>query len=379
LSERVTSRQLNRTTLARQLLLGRERIDVVEATSRVVALQAQEPGSPYVALWNRVGALDPAEVDRAFHEHALVKATLMRVTLHVVTADDYPSFHDAMQPTLRAARLNDRRFRETGLTPADADALLPKALEFARRPRTNAEAERWVREHVGPFPEPGVWWAFRQYGPFVHAPTGGGWTFGPRPSYRASPLKGGFGDPAAALRVLVRRYLDGFGPASIADVAQFALIARTLVRAAFATLGDDLVELDGPDGKPLFDVPGAPIADADAPAPPRLLGMWDSVLLAYADRGRIVPDAYRRVIARSNGDTLPAILVDGYVAGVWRPVDDGIEATAFRRLTSDEWTGLEAEACELRAFLADREPGLYRRYGRWWADLPAAEVRILGD
>jgi Winged helix DNA-binding domain len=379
LSERLTPRQLNRTTLGRQLLLERERIGVVEATRRAVALQAQEPASPYVALWNRVADLDPADVDRAFRDHAIVKATLMRVTLHTVTAQDYPAFHDAMQPTLRAARLNDRRFRRTGLSHADADALVPKVLAFASEPTTNAEAERWVREQIGEFPEPGIWWAFRQYAPFVHAPTGGAWSFGPRPSYRASPLKAGFGDPVDAAPTLVRRYLEGFGPASIADIAQFCLLSRPLVRAAAEALGDELLELEGPDGKPLVDVPGSSITDAETPAPPRLLGMWDSVLLAYADRGRIVPAEYRRVIARSNGDTLPAILVDGYVAGVWRPVDDGIEATAFRPLTNADWTGLTTEAQALRRFLADREPGVYRRYGRWWADLPAAEVRVLGD
>ena len=331
-----------------------------------------------MALWNRIAGFEAADLDRAFRDHEIVKATLLRVTLHAVAADDYAAFHDAMQPTLRGARLHDGRFRRTGLTPADADALVPKALAFATEPKTNAEAEAWVREHIGDFPEPGVWWAFRQYGPFVHAPAGGPWSFGTRPSYRASPLKAGFGDPAAALPVVVRRYLEGFGPASVADVAQFALLNVPLIRAAFAALGSELVELAGPDGKPLFDIPGGIIPDADTPAPPRLLGMWDSVLLAYADRARIVPAEYRRVIARSNGDTLPTLLVDGYVAGVWRPLDDGIEATAFRKRDDADWDGLEHEAHALRQFLADREPRIYSRYGRWWSDLPAAEVRVLG-
>ena len=345
---------------------------------RVVALQAQEPPSPYLALWNRIADFDPADLDRAFRDHEIVKSTLLRVTLHAVTAEDYSAFHDAMQSTLRAARLNDGRFRRTGLTPADADALVPKVLAFAAEPKTNAEAEAWVREHIGDFPEPGIWWAFRQYAPFVHAVTGGPWSFGSRPSYRASPFKSGFGDPAAALPILVRRYLEGFGPASVRDIAQFALLKVPLIRAAVAAQEAALVELAGPDGAPLFDIPRGVIPDEDAPAPPRLLGMWDSVLLAYADRSRVVPAEYRRVIARSNGDTLPAILVDGFVAGVWRPVDDGIEATAFRRLAAADWDGIEAEARNLLAMLTEREPGIYRRYGRWWSDLPAAEVRVLG-
>jgi hypothetical protein len=105
--------------------------------------------------------------------------------------------------------------------------------------------------------------------------------------------------------------------------------------------------------------------------------MWDSSLLAYADRARLTPPEHRAAIARSNGDVLPTLLVDGYVAGVWRPVEEGIEATAFRRLTAAEWRGLAAEAQALQALLADREPRVYRRYDRWWADLPTAEVRLL--
>jgi hypothetical protein len=107
--------------------------------------------------------------------------------------------------------------------------------------------------------------------------------------------------------------------------------------------------------------------------------MWDSILLAYADRSRIIPPEYRRSVIRSNGDTLPTLLVDGRVSGIWRPVNGGLEATAFRRLTDDEWQGLEDEAVALVAFLADRDPQVYRRYARWWTDLPAAEVRMLAS
>jgi hypothetical protein len=129
---RLTARQLNRATLGRQLLLGREPIDVVSAVHRIVALQAQEPASPYIALWGRVIDLDPAELDRAFADGTIVKATLMRITLHAVDATDYPAFHEAMQPSLRASCLGDPRFTRAGLSSADAEALIPHLLAFAR-------------------------------------------------------------------------------------------------------------------------------------------------------------------------------------------------------------------------------------------------------
>jgi hypothetical protein len=106
--------------------------------------------------------------------------------------------------------------------------------------------------------------------------------------------------------------------------------------------------------------------------------MWDSTLLAYADRSRVIPPDYRRLVTQNNGDVLPTLLVDGYVAGAWRPVEDGVEATAFRALPEAAWEGLESEARALGAFLADRERAVYRRYAHWWDGLPSAEVRVLG-
>ena len=374
---RLSARQLNRATLGRQLLLRRESLDVVEAVHRVVALQAQEPASPYLALWDRVVDLDPGDLDRAFAEGTVVKATLMRITLHAVDATDYPAFHQAMQRTLRAARLTDSRFKVAGLSIADADALVPRLLDFAARPRTNAEVEAWLADQPGVPAHPGVWWALRTFAPLVHAPTGGPWSFGRRPSYVAAREQPGPGDPdGSSVRWLVRRYLEGFGPASAQDVAQFAMIGTATARDALRSL-PGVESLEGPDGAELFDVPGGLVPSEDTPAPPRLIAMWDSVLLAYADRSRIIPPDYRRLVTRQNGDVLPTLLVDGYVAGVWRAVEGGIEATAFHRLSDEAWSGLGSEAGALVAFLADREPRVYSRYAHWWKTLPSAEVRLL--
>ncbi|MEV7614283.1 winged helix DNA-binding domain-containing protein [Streptomyces sp. NPDC089799] len=383
---KVTRQQLNRATLARQLLLRRETVGAAEAVRRVVALQAQHPASPYLALWNRLAGFDPAELDAAFSDGTVVKSTLMRITLHAVHADDYRAFREAVHPTVRAARLGDR-FTASGLTAQDADALVPELLAFADRPRTNAEYEQWLGRRLDPPPGPGAWWGLRHLTPLLHAPTGAPWSFGERPSYVAPPMPPALGDPEvsdASLRALVLRHLEGFGPASVADVAQFALVGRGRVRKALSALAEGpapLERLEGPDGEELFDVPGAPRPDADVPAPPRLMAMWDSVLLAHADRSRVLPAGYRPLVIRRNGDVLPALLVDGYVAGVWRPAEGGIEATAFHRLPDGVWEELAAEAARLTAFLADREPRVYGRYDHWRSKPPALpdghEVRLL--
>src|SRR5205823_2244791 len=206
------------------------------------------PTAPNIAHWNSLTDFDPADLDRAFAKHAIVKATLMRITMHAVDRTDYPAFHEAMQPTLRAARLNDRRFTRTGLSSSDADALVPEVRRFAAQPRTNAEVEAWVDERLGVLPKPSVWWALRHYGPFVHAPTGGPWSFGPRPSYLAARDQQRPADTEASMQRLVVRYLEGFGPASVQDVAAFALVQRPRARDAVAALADRLVRLEGPDG-----------------------------------------------------------------------------------------------------------------------------------
>ncbi|MET7856105.1 winged helix DNA-binding domain-containing protein [Streptomyces sp. NPDC005318] len=376
---RITARELNRCTLARQLLLRREATGVADAVRRVVALQAQQAASPYLALWNRVADFEPARLDAHFADHTVVKSTLMRITLHAVHADDHKVFHEAMQPSLRAARLGGR-FMASGLTVEDADTLVPELLAFADRPRTAAEYENWLEQRLGAPPKPGAWWGLRHYAPLLHAPTAPPWSFGHRPSYVAPRTRPVLADPdvsTESLRKLVLRYLEGFGPASVADVAQFALVQRARARKALQALVGELERLEGPDGEELFDIPGAPRPDGDTTAPPRLMAMWDSILLAYSDRSRVIPPDYRPLVIRVNGDVLPTLLVDGHVAGVWRPAEGGIEATAFHPLPDEVWEQLAVEARSLTSFLADREPEVYRRYGHWWSKLPNAGARLL--
>ncbi|MFE2722183.1 winged helix DNA-binding domain-containing protein [Kitasatospora sp. NPDC059327] len=377
----ITARALNRSTLARQLLLAREPLDAAAAVRRVVALQAQEPASPYLALWTRLAGFDPVGLDTAVADLQVVRSTLMRITLHLVHTEDYRTFRQAMEPTLRASRLGDRRFTASGLTATDADALLPALLDFAARPRTGAEVQGWIGERRGAPVEPAAGRLLRQYAPLWHAPVGGPWSFGTRQSFVAAGTRPVLTDPetvAESTKPLIRRYLEGFGPASVADIAQFALIRRARAGAAVQALADELERLEGPDGTVLYDLPGAPRPAADTPAPPRFLPMWDSTLLVYADRGRVLPPAHRKAVIRVNGDVLPTLLVDGFVAGVWRTVDGGIEAAAFRPLPEEVWAALAEEARALLAFLADRDPLVYRRYDHWWVKgLPAAETRLL--
>ncbi len=373
---RLTARQLNRATVARQMLLRRETLDVGEAVKRLVALQAQSPASPYLALWNRLADFDPTDLDRAFIDHIVVKASLIRLTLHAVHVADYPEFHNAMLPSLRGSVLYDDRFKSTGLSIADADALLPHLAEFTLEPRRGPEIEDLLEGLVGER-QPRVWWALRRFAPLHHAPAGRPWSFGERASYEtATAAKAGSREESEERLVL--RYLQALGPATSADFGQFTILRQPVISRAMRALGDRVEEIEGPNGQKLYDVPGAVLPHEDTPAPPRLLPMWDNVLLAYFDRSRIIPPDYKPLVIKRNGDVLPTVLVDGYVAGVWRPVDGGIEATAFHRFDDETWSGLATEARALVVFLANRDPAVYGRYAHWWTKgLPGAEVRLL--
>ena len=379
----ITARGLNRATLGRQMLLGREPLGLADGVRRAVALQAQQEASPYIALWNRLAEFDPASLDAAFADRTVVKATSMRITLHATLGDEYPVFREATEPSVRAARLHDRRFTASGLTLEDADALVQEMLDFAGEPRAADDVKGRLEERLGRPLERTAWSMLRNYAPLLRAPTGGPWSFGPRPAYVAPEITPVMADPevaAESLQKLVPRYLEGFGPASVADVAQFAMVQRGRARAALKAVADDIEPLEGPNGEELFDIPGALRPDEDTPAPPRLMAMWDSILLAYSVRSCVIPSDYRKLVTRMNGDVLPTLLVDGCVACVWRSVEGGIEATAFHRLPDEVWERLAAEARSLVVFLADREPEVYRRYDHWWSKLPSAEARLLpGD
>lgn len=371
----VTAGELNRATLARQMLLGRAQCEVVPAIQGLVGLQAQEPASPYLALWTRLAGFDSADLDAAFADRRVVKGTLMRGTLHAVAAADYPGLWAAHAESLARAGARMVRFEALGIDTARVVELTEQAMLYAAQPRPNPDLTAHMAGLGGPLGDRDWWWAIRAMSPFVHVPAAVPWSFTRRPAYVAARawLRWETVGADDGMGELVRRYLGAFGPATVGDIAQFTRLARSSVRAAVHRLAPSLQVLQSADGQELFDLPGAEIPSADTPAPVRFLPMWDSVLLAYEDRSRVLPDAVRKVVIRTNGDVLPTFLVDGRVAGLWRAELVGgrtrIRYQAFQRLPRGVRTELDAEAAALAAFVEPLEPEVYRRYARWWASL----------
>ena len=373
MTEVLSQRRLNRATLARQLLLEPADVDVVQAVQRIAGLQAQEPASPYIGLWARLAHFEVADLDAAIRERQVVKGSLMRATLHIVTAADYRALWPVILPMLERIRRLDR------VQPPSSrrlTALRRRVRSFTSTPQSLTA----LRDHVGEvdgMPAAEVLWWLRRRLPMAHVPTGGAWSFGRRPLVSDADAwlgEGTWSSPDAGVEHLVRRYLGGFGPATLADIAQWSGLSVAQLRPGVKAVevAGQLRRFRSERGRALVDLVDAPLPPEDVPAPPRLLPMWDSTVLAFADRMRIVADEDRPKVVARNGDTLPVFLVDGVVAGRWWASAEGgrtrIELEPFHRLRREDRRALEELADRLARFVEPHEPSVYSRYQRWRPD-----------
>jgi hypothetical protein len=339
----LTLRELNRATLARQLLLERSSLSVPRAIERVACLQAQWPPAPYVGLWSRLTRFDRRTLEQLLLRRAVVKATLMRATLHLATARDYAVFATGL----------------TGLrswgdaVDADAEAVAVGLRELClERSITAAEAAEYIEREHGhrDFHARRVWYVARRHARLHHAPETALWTSRPEGRYVASAREPDGLDPVAARADLIRRYLAAFGPATRADLADWSGLRVSDFKGEIDGL-EPLRRFHSEDGRELLDLPRAPLPAPDTPAPVRFLPKWDSVLLGHADRRRVLPEEYRKVVIGKNGDVAQTFLVDGVVAGTWRAEGRKIEVTPFAPLPRVVRTEIEAEAARLAAWL----------------------------
>jgi hypothetical protein len=305
----LTCTELNRATLARQLLLKRERLSVRRAVERLCALQAQYSPAPYIGLWSRLTDFRRDALTRALARRQVVKASLFRVTLHLVSARDYPAFA-AVVVGPRRAKMAARAAQ------IDLDA-------FEERLRSE---EMWtiprVREHVWPTIEAAAkgwmdaWSSTRALFPLVHVPPSGTWRFhGEAQLTHAERWLGRGLEPDGAAARLVRSYLAAYGPASQADLLKFGGLQVRDVKEGLEAV--ELVRLRDEAGRTLLDLPRGPLPPAETRPPARFLTKWDSAIIPYADRTRIVAPEHQPAIIKKNGDFLQTVLVDGFVAGTW--------------------------------------------------------------
>ncbi|MGV9771006.1 winged helix DNA-binding domain-containing protein [Streptosporangium sp. NPDC003464] len=354
----LSQRTLNRTLLERQLLVRRASLSPLQAVEHLVAMQGQEPNWPYVGLWTRLAAFRHDDLTALLHDRRVVRSTVLRSTQHLVSGDDYRWLRPAVQPVLnRTARAAYFAREAAGLDLAELAAAGRELLAgrtLSRRQLARLLAERYPgrdgRVLAG---------AVELQVELVHPPHTGAWGgWGNRPAISVTLAEAWLGRPLEAsphVETAIGRYLAAFGPAGVMDVQAWSGLTR--LREVIDGMRSRLRVFRDEQGKELFDLPGAPLAEADMPVPVRFLPAFDNILLGHADRTRVISDEDRKRVMPGGAMVRPTFLVDGYVRGIWSMKDSTLLISPFRPLTAADATAVRGEAEDLLAFVVPDASG----------------------
>ncbi len=330
------------------MLLRRVRLPAADAIERLVGMQAQNPLDPYTALWSRLEGFRPDELSTLIAERLAVRAvTMMRTTIHLVTARDALRIRPLMQPVVdRAWRYSPFSRNLAGL---DIDEVVAagRAL-LAEKPLVMGQVGKRLQERWPDRDAVSLGYAVRSLVPVVQLPPRGLWGRGGQSvcdemeRWLGRPF-----DPKPSLDELVLRYLASFGPATAKDVQVWSWL--TGIREVIERLRPRLRTFRDDAGRELFDVADGPLPDPETPAPVRFLPEFDNLVLSHDDRTRVIDRQFEL------GEWLRgSILVDGFVRGTWRhDVRRGTAVLQVRLgdVSAGERDDVAAEADRLMEFL----------------------------
>ena len=339
----LTQRDLNRALLARQFLLERARTSLPRALERVGGLQAQYAPSMYIGLCSRLEGFERDDLTRALECRSVVQATLMRATIHLVSARDYWPLSIAI------GRLRRKWWRRVHPGGPSAREMASGARRLRRRLAGGSLRRSEVEELLGKPVARGV----GMWLDLVRVPPSGTWERRRADLYAAA--EDWLGPPEVtepdALEHLVRRYLGGFGPATRSDIADWAGLPKGEITSVVDRLRLRFFRTE--DGDELLDLPRAPLPDPETPAPVRFLPAWDATLLVHARRTGILPEKYRPLVFNTKApQSVNTFLVDGAVTGNWTYEQGRVELVPFEQLDSAALRGLREESERLAALHA---------------------------
>jgi hypothetical protein len=352
--EAIGQRELNRALLERQGLLRRSSAPVVPMVEHLVGLQAQATMPPYLGLWSRLECFDQLQLGRLLTDRQLVRLTLMRGTVHLVTVADALLLRPLVQVAIERGHSGAFGRRMRGADPAELEGAVRELL--ADGPLTARElGRRLVALGVGDDVE-ALGNAARVHLPLVQVPPRGIWGAGGQAMY--APIESWTGrelEPEPSVDDVVLRYLGAFGPASVMDMQRWS--GLTKLRAAFERLRPELVTFRDRHDRELFDLPDAPRPDAGVPAPVRFLGEFDNVLLGHADRTRLIPEDFPANAMRTSGRSVNNTLLGGMLRATWWIEREGsrratIAVRPFGELSRHEREEVHEEARRMIDFVA---------------------------
>jgi hypothetical protein len=340
----LTEKELNRALLARQHLLKRARGPLPRVLEKIGGIQAQYAPSSYIGLWSRVEGFERDDLTRALERRTVVQGTLMRITIHLVSSRDYRMFSAGL-------RDSQRRFWSRFRPQIDARDVAAAAKRLrsllAEGPRRRDELVKSLGIDSEMWNGVGLWIDL------VRTPPSGTWERRRADIYAlADDWIGTEGvSKEEGLKHLVRRYLSGFGPSPIADIANWAGVPITLIRPIVEGL--ELRKFRDQAGGVLFDLPRAPLPSGDTPAPVRFLPTWDATLLAHARRTGVLPEVYRpRIFTTKTPHSVNTFLLDGRVAGIWKHESGRVKLEPFEKIPRSVQRDLSEERERLEEFLS---------------------------
>ncbi|UJR82004.1 winged helix DNA-binding domain-containing protein [Sandaracinus amylolyticus] len=347
----LSRRAVGRATLARQMLLEREKTSTLDAIERLIGVQAQLPRPPFVGLWSRVEGFRREDLADLLRRREVVRATSLRTTLHLMSARDYVALRGVIAPVLARALASITKARGATL---DVDQLVAEARPFFAAEPRDFEA---VRAHLAALhpdaDDRAMGYAIRTSLPLVQVPTDDAWSFPAQADFALADAWLGTTIDAreTAPDALVRRYLAAYGPASVADAQAWTGLGG--LRPTFDAMKDELRVLADERGRELFDLEDAPRPGEDASAPLRFLPEWDGAIVARADE-RFVAAEHRQHVFLSALRVAPTVLIDGVVAATWKidrkKTGATLTVTPFDTIAKKVRPELEQEADALLAF-----------------------------
>ncbi|WP_027086408.1 winged helix DNA-binding domain-containing protein [Cohnella panacarvi] len=349
----LSARALNRALLSRQLLHERVRMPAIAAIEKLAGMQSQAPNPPYIGLWARLADFRHEELAGLLTQRAAVRLSMMRSTIHLVSAQDALAFRPLLQPVMDRALKGAYGKRLEGLDLAEVAAA---GRAFAEeKPLTLGDLGAALRGQWPDRDPAALANAVRNLAALVQVPPRGIWGESGQAAHTTAEAWLGSELSGSSLEELVRRYLGAFGPASIKDMQTWS--GLTGLRTVFAGMRDELIAFADENGTELFDMPGNPLPDPNMPAPVRYLSEYDNLILAYADYSRlVVTPTHRKLVISDNGIVRAMLLVDGFVRGIWRIEHERNAATlivrTFEPLSPSEREAAAEEGERLLGFAA---------------------------